>query len=59
MITDHAFEPSYHYPDGQGCAHIVQGAQWTMMDPIRCRCPESEHAIKRQHELEYDDEEEA
>ena len=46
-VTDHAFEPSTCYPDGEGCAHIVQGAQWTMMDPIRCRKPEREHAMPR------------
>ena len=44
VISDHAFEPSTCYPDGEGCAYIVDGAQWTMMDPNRCRRAERDHA---------------
>ncbi len=43
LITDHAFVPSTCYPDGQGCAHIVEGEQWSCADPNRCRRPEIEH----------------
>lgn len=43
MITDHPFEPSMSYPDGEGCAHIIYGQDWTICDPVRCRKPESEH----------------
>jgi hypothetical protein len=42
-ITDHPFTPSLSYPEGEGCAYIIQGAIWTASDPHRCRKPESEH----------------
>lgn len=43
LITDHPFEPSLSYPDGEGCSHIIDGASWTIFDPHRCRKPEREH----------------
>lgn len=27
-----------------GCAFIIEGGQWTISDPIRCRKPAKEHA---------------
>ena len=44
-VTDHEFVPSLFYPDGEGCAYIVEGNPWTVFDPIRCRRPRSEHTL--------------
>jgi hypothetical protein len=53
LITDHAFVPSTCYPDGQGCAHIVEGEQWSCADPNRCRRPEIEHKTTKRPNAEF------
>jgi hypothetical protein len=42
-ITTHPFTPSMSYPDGEGCALIVEGHTWTAIDPVRCRKSRAEH----------------
>lgn len=42
-VTDHAFEPSEAYPEGEGCTHIIEGAAWSISDPHRCRRAKREH----------------
>ncbi len=45
-VNDHPFKPSLSYPDGEGCSHIVEGSEWTIIDPICCRRPEREHVME-------------